>query len=82
MVAAHCVQLTANEPRLLAAAGVGVAHCPISNSYLGCGVAPLAALRDAAVSVGLGTDSPASAGNYDVRAEARACALIHGRRRR
>ncbi len=76
MVAAHCVQLTDNEPRLLAAAGVGVAHCPISNSYLGCGVAPLAALRDAGVSVGLGTDSPASAGNYDVRAEARACALI------
>ncbi len=76
LVAAHCVQLSAHEPRLLAAAGVGVAHCPISNSQLGCGVAPLAALRDAAVSVGLGTDSPASAGNYDVRAEARTCALI------
>jgi len=76
MVAAHCVRLSEGEPRLLAAHGVGVAHCPISNAYLGCGVAPLAALREAGVSVGLGTDSPASAGNYDIRAEARACALV------
>lgn len=75
-VAAHCVQLRADEPGLLAASGVRVAHCPMSNAYLGCGVAPLAALRAAGVPIGLGTDSPASAGNYDVRAEARACALV------
>jgi len=74
-VAAHCVQLTVDEPALLADNAVGVAHCPISNAYLGCGVAPLGALRAAGVRVGLGTDSPASAGNYDIRAEARACAL-------
>ncbi len=77
-VAAHCVQLGGDEPWQLAAHGVGVAHCPISNAYLGCGVAPLAALHAAGVRVGLGTDSPASAGHYDVRAEARACALVHG----
>jgi cytosine/adenosine deaminase-related metal-dependent hydrolase len=75
-VAAHCVQLTADEPALLADHGVRVAHCPISNAYLGCGVAPLRALRAAGVRIGLGTDSPASAGNYDVRAEARTCVLI------
>jgi cytosine/adenosine deaminase-related metal-dependent hydrolase len=77
-VAAHCIQLTADEPALLADYGVRVAHCPISNAYLGCGVAPLRALRAAGVRIGLGTDSPASAGNYDVRAEARACALMQG----
>jgi 5-methylthioadenosine/S-adenosylhomocysteine deaminase len=75
-VAAHCVQLDAAEPVLLGDAGVAVAHCPVSNAYLGCGVAPLRALRDAGVRVGLGTDGPASAGNYDIRAEARACALM------
>ncbi len=77
MVAAHCVQLTPGEPRILAEHGVAVAHCPISNANLGCGVAPLEALWDAGVRVGLGTDSPASAGSYDVRAEARACGLVH-----
>jgi cytosine/adenosine deaminase-related metal-dependent hydrolase len=77
MVAAHCVQLVPGEPELLAAADVAVAHCPVSNANLGCGPAPLAALWDAGVRVGLGTDSPASAGAYDVRAEARACRFVH-----
>ena len=77
MVAAHCVQLVPGEPELLAARGVAVAHCPISNAKLGCGVAPLPALLEAGVRVGLGTDSPASAGSYDLRAEARACGLVH-----
>lgn len=77
MVAAHCVQLVPGEAELLAAGGVAVAHCPISNANLGCGVAPLPALWGAGVRVGLGTDSPASAGGYDLRAEARACGLVH-----
>ncbi len=76
-IAAHCVQLTPDEPRILADHGVAVAHCPISNANLGCGVAPLEVLWDAGVRVGLGTDSPASAGSYDLRAEARACGLVH-----
>jgi 5-methylthioadenosine/S-adenosylhomocysteine deaminase len=76
MIAAHCVQLTPGEPQTLADHGVSVAHCPISNANLGCGIAPLEALWDARVRVGLGTDSPASAGRYDLRAEARACGLV------
>ena len=78
LVAAHCVQLSDGDPALLAQAGVGVAHCPRSNEHLQCGRAPLEALGEAGVPVGLGTDSPASGGDYDVRAEARACARIHG----
>jgi 5-methylthioadenosine/S-adenosylhomocysteine deaminase len=78
MVAAHCVQIDADEPALLAAHGVAVAHCPISNARLGPGTAPLADLVGAGVRVGLGTDSPGSAGCYDVRAEARACELVQG----
>ena len=45
-VAAHCVQVDAEEIALLASLDVGVAHCPRSNALLGCGVAPLAALRE------------------------------------
>jgi len=78
LVAAHCVHLGDGDPAVLARAGVGVAHCPRSNEYLHCGRAPVATLREAGVPVGLGTDSPASGGDYDVRAEARACVAAGG----
>ena len=44
----------ASRPRstLLAERGVPVAHCPRSNALLGCGIAPLAELRAAGVTVG------------------------------
>jgi len=78
LVVAHAVRLGTADPGLLAAAGVGVAHCPRSNVHLRCGRMPLAALRAAGVPLGLGTDSPASGGGHDLRAEARACALVQG----
>jgi 5-methylthioadenosine/S-adenosylhomocysteine deaminase len=61
----------AEEISLLAATETGVAHCPRSNGTLGCGVAPLAELRDASVRVGVGTDSPASAPSFDFFEELR-----------
>jgi cytosine/adenosine deaminase-related metal-dependent hydrolase len=83
IVAAHCVTVDEVEIGLLAAADVAVAHCPRSNALLGCGVAPLAALRDAGVRVGLGTDSPASSPSFDLFDELRAAVLAaRGRERR
>ncbi|MBI2684117.1 MAG: amidohydrolase family protein [Actinobacteria bacterium] len=73
LIAAHCVEVDERDAALLAEGGVAVAHCPMSNTHLRCGVAPLATLRRVGVPVALGTDSPASGGPYDLRAEARAC---------
>ena len=72
LLCAHCVELDAGEIALLAERDVPVAHCPRSNAVLGCGVAPLAALRAAGVRIGLGTDSPASAPSFDMFEELRA----------
>jgi 5-methylthioadenosine/S-adenosylhomocysteine deaminase len=72
LLCAHCVELDDTELALLAARDVPVAHCPRSNALLGCGVAPLTALRAAGVRVGLGTDSPASAPSFDAFEEMRA----------
>jgi 5-methylthioadenosine/S-adenosylhomocysteine deaminase len=72
LLCAHCVALADDEVRLLADRDVPVAHCPRSNAFLGCGIAPLAALRNAGVRVGLGTDSPASTPSLDPWDELRA----------
>ncbi len=72
LLCAHCVDVDAGEIALLADRKVPVAHCPRSNALLGCGVAPLAAMRAAGIVVGLGTDSPASAPSFDVFEEMRA----------
>lgn len=77
MVAAHCVQLSPGDAALLADHDVRVATCPTSNAHLRCGVAPLGAMRAAGLRPGIGTDSPASAGPYDVRAEARTLGTVH-----
>jgi cytosine/adenosine deaminase-related metal-dependent hydrolase len=72
VVAAHCVQADAEEIDLLAAHDVAVAHCPRSNALLGCGIAPLAALRAAGIRVCIATDSPASTPAFDMFDELRA----------
>jgi cytosine/adenosine deaminase-related metal-dependent hydrolase len=74
-LAAHCVQVDAEEIALLAELEVGVAHCPRSNALLGCGVAPLAALREAGARVSIATDSPASTPSLDMFDELRAAVM-------
>ena len=80
LVAAHCVHVDAEEIALLAQHGVGVAHCPRSNGYLGCGVAPLEELRAKGVPVSIATDSPASTPSLDMFEELRA-AIVGARAR-
>lgn len=73
---AHCVKLDPSEIALFAATGTGVAHCPCSNCRLGSGIAPLRAMRDAGVAVGLGVDGSASNDAGNLVAEARQAMLL------
>lgn len=73
---AHCVKLDAAEIDLFARSGTGVAHCPCSNCRLGSGIAPLRAMRDAGVRVGLGVDGSASNDAGSLIAEARQAMLL------
>lgn len=72
VLAAHCVTVDGQEIALLAENDVAVAHCPRSNAMLGCGTAPLEALRAAGVRVSIATDSPASTPSFDMFEEMRA----------
>jgi 5-methylthioadenosine/S-adenosylhomocysteine deaminase len=73
---AHGVHLDETEIDLLAERGVGVAHCPASNMKLASGMAPVQALRDAGVTVGIGTDGAASNNDLDAFDEVRDAAMI------
>ena len=73
---AHCVKLDGQEIGLFARSGTGVAHCPCSNCRLGSGIAPVRAMRDAGVTVGLGVDGSASNDAGNLVAEARQALLL------
>jgi len=55
-LASQCVQISANEVRLLAERGSKVTSMPLSNCEVGGGFAPLPEMDRAGVTLGLGTD--------------------------
>lgn len=76
VLAAHCVHVDEGEIRTLSHASVGVAHNPSSNLKLASGFAPVPAMRNAGLSVGLGTDGPSSNNDLDMFEEMRLASFI------
>ena len=76
LLAVHAVHVTPGEVEQLAAAGVGVAHCPRSNLKLASGIAPVTDFLAAGITVGIGTDGAASNNVLDVLSELRTAALL------
>ena len=76
LIAVHAVHLTSEDIAQLAQHGCHVAHCPTSNLKLASGLAPIHALAQAGVNVGLGTDSAASNNRLDMLSELRLAALL------
>jgi cytosine/adenosine deaminase-related metal-dependent hydrolase len=74
----HAIHLSEPDIGLLRSTRAAVAHCPVSNLRHGHSRAPLRALLEAGVRVGVGTDSVASVGELDLFAEMRAAADLAG----
>lgn len=75
-VAAHCVAIDEGEIRILQQNGTAVAHNPSANTKISSGIAPIAALLDAGVTVALGTDGPASNNDLDMFEEMRLATFL------
>jgi 8-oxoguanine deaminase len=72
----HCVYVNDKDLALMAQSGTGVCHCPTSNMRLGSGIAPIRAMLDAGLNVGLGVDGSASNDSSHMLAEARHALLL------
>ena len=75
-IAAHVVWPTDAEIPILAEKQVGVIHNPTSNMKLASGAAPITAMLDAGVHVGLGTDGAASNNDLDMWEEMRLASFL------
>jgi len=73
---AHGIHFSPAEIARLAAAGVGITHCPCSNQVLASGTCPACAMERAGVAVGLGVDGSASNDGSNLMQEVRAAFLV------
>ncbi len=73
---AHCILVSDSDIDRIYANGAKVAHCPRSNAKFGHGFAPFEKMLDAAIAVGLGSDSVASNNVCDILEEARFGTLV------
>jgi guanine deaminase len=78
-IAAHCVQMTDDEWRILRDSGSVIAHCPTSNMLLGSGVMPLDEVLQRKIPYALATDVGASP-TVSVLAEMRRFQQVHAGR--
>jgi 5-methylthioadenosine/S-adenosylhomocysteine deaminase len=73
----HAVNIDAEEIELIAKAGAKVIHCPVSNAKTGVGIAPIQALEDAQVTIGLGSDACSNNNTNNILNEAYFASLLH-----
>ncbi|BFH68997.1 5-methylthioadenosine/S-adenosylhomocysteine deaminase [Paenibacillus dendritiformis] len=73
---AHGVHMTRGDIGLLRDMRGGVAHNPVSNLKLGCGIAPVLDMMNQGIVVGLGTDGAGSAATVDMFEEIKAAAWL------
>jgi 5-methylthioadenosine/S-adenosylhomocysteine deaminase len=76
VLCAHCVHIKPFEMRVLADRKATAAHCPTSNLKLASGIAPVSDMLKHKMTVGIGTDGPASNNDLDMFTEIHLAAIL------
>ena len=77
LILAHAVKLEDEEIKELGKHNnISIAHCPISNLKLGCGIAKIQEMIENNINVSIGTDGQGSGSNLDIFEEMKYCALL------
>jgi 5-methylthioadenosine/S-adenosylhomocysteine deaminase len=76
-LAAHCIHMTKEDLDLFKRKGARVAHCIGSNTKAAKGVAPVTEMIERNITVGLGTDGPASGNTLDILTQMKLFADFH-----
>jgi len=76
VLAAHCIHLAEKEMRIMAKRNVKVSYNPVVNMKLAQGTARIKDFMDVGVTVGIGTDGPASNNNLDMFESMKIAALL------
>lgn len=66
VILAHAVKLTKQEIEELSKENISIAHCPVSNLKLGCGISDITSMEENGITVSLGTDGQGSGSNLDL----------------
>ncbi|MGO8948241.1 MAG: amidohydrolase family protein [Ktedonobacterales bacterium] len=77
MTAIHCVWLEDADISLMAERDSRLVYNPASNMFLGDGITRIVDMRQAGITIGLGTDGGCSNSRVSVFDEMRTCALLH-----
>lgn len=76
VLAAHCIHLTEKEMQIMAKHNVKVSYNPTANMKIASGTPKIKTLTDLGITVGIGTDGPASNNNLDMFKEMKTAALL------
>jgi 5-methylthioadenosine/S-adenosylhomocysteine deaminase len=76
VLAVHCIKTQMEDIEIFARHDVKVSFNPVSNMYLGMGIAPIEAMRRAGLTVALGTDGAASHNCQDMIETLKIAALL------
>jgi len=75
-ILAHAVKLEKCDIKTISDLDMSIAHCPVSNLMLGCGIANISDMHTAGINITIGTDGQGSGNNMSMLESLRFTALL------